>query len=173
MASVANIALTALLSALCGIGILLSCLGVSGTWFVVGASLLAMIIRSDPFPGLVTVAAFISISILVEIVEAVAGSWGVIRRGGSWMAGVAAFVGGVAGAIIGSLIPVLFVGSIVGMIIGSFALVFAVEALRLKKTGQAAGIAWGTVMARVIVIFVKVAVTMGMTVYLIGRIVMG
>ena len=43
---------------------------------------------------------------------------------------------------LGAFIPVPVVGSLLGMAIGSFGLVFGVERYRLKKTDQAARIAW-------------------------------
>ena len=152
---------------LCIAGLVLSCLSISGTWLVVAGAVLAAIIRSEPFPGLWTVLVFIALAILVEAVEAVAGAFGVRKRRGSKLAGLAAVVGGLLGLALGTLIPVPVLGSLLGMLTGSFGLVFAVEACRLKQANRAVGIAWGTVLARVFVILVKVSVTLGMAGYLL------
>jgi len=152
---------------LCVTGVVLSCLSISGTWFVAAAAALAVVLRGDAFPGWGTVIVFVVLSVLVEAGEALAGAWGVSRRGGSKLAALAAVVGGIAGLFLGSVIPIPVVGSLVGMMIGGFALAFAVEAARLKKVEHAASIAWGTVLARLAVVLLKLAVTLGMIGWLI------
>jgi uncharacterized protein YqgC (DUF456 family) len=153
---------------LCLAGLVLSCLTISGTWLVVGATILAALLRPGGFPGWWTVAAFVLVSAFVEAIEALAGIWGVRKRGGSHLAGLAAFAGGILGVFLGSLIPIPVLGQLLGMLVGSFALTFAVEAYRLKKAEHAAHIAWGTVLARVAVLLMKVVVTLGMIVVLAG-----
>jgi len=148
---------------LCLVGALLSALSLSGTWFVVAATALAGVLRWGRFPGLWTVAVFVLICAGVEVVEAFAGSWGVMRRGGSRLAGVAALAGGLLGLVFGSLLPIPVLGSLLGMVAGSFVFVFAVESHRLKSTGRAADVAWGAVAARLAMLFLKVVVTLGMT----------
>jgi len=151
---------------LCVVGLGLSCLAISGTWLVVAAAILAALVRDDPFPGIWTIVIFAAISAAVELAEALAGGWGVRKRGGSGLATFVGVVGGLLGLIVGSFIPVPVVGSLLGMIVVSFALVFAVESLRLKQAGQAANIAWGTVIARVVVSLLKILVTLGLSAWL-------
>ena len=153
----------ALVVLLCVAGVVLSCLGISGTWLVVAGAIIAAVIRKGVFPGLWTIIIFIVLAGLIEVVEAVAGAWGVKKRGGSTLAGFVAVAGGLIGLVLGTFIPVPVLGSLLGMLAGSFGLVFAVEQYRLKKAGQAASIAWGTVLARVFVILLKVTVTLGMS----------
>ncbi|MBM4143514.1 MAG: DUF456 domain-containing protein [Lentisphaerae bacterium] len=148
-------------SLLCLAGVVLSAFSVSGTWLVAGAAALAALVR-EGFPGWGTVAVFAVISLLVEGAEAVAGAWGVKRRGGSGLAAAAAVLGGLLGLLLGTLIPVPVAGSLLGMIVGSYALAFAVEARRLRNAEQAASIARGTVLARLAVILLKLAATLGM-----------
>jgi len=152
---------------LCLAGVLVSCLGISGTWFVVVGALLAAWIRPDPFPGFWTLAVFVVLSGLVELAEALAGLWGVRKRGGSKLAGFMAVLGGLVGLFLGSLIPIPIVGSLLGMVVGSFGLVFAVEAYRLKHTQKAARIARGAVLAHVLVILLKVLMTLGLAAWLL------
>jgi hypothetical protein len=53
------------------------------------------------------------------------------------------------------------------MIVGSFGAAFLVEWNRLKRHGDAAHIAWGTVWARLAVLFLKTALTLGMSIWLL------
>jgi len=151
---------------MCLVGLLLSCLSISGTWLIVGATFLAMLLSGSGFPGFGSFLLMIYIAILVEVVEYVAGVWGVKKRGGSNWSGVAALVGGVIGLVLGAAIPIPVFGSLLGMTAGSFGLVYGVERYRLKQAGPAAHIALGTVMARFIVVLVKVSVTLGMMAWL-------
>jgi len=152
---------------LCLTGIVLSCVSLSGTWLVLLAAVVAALLRADAFPGIWTIAVFAGLSIGVELLEALAGSWGVRRQGGSRLAGFAALVGGIVGMCLGGLIPILFIGPVIGLMIGSFVPVFLIENHRLKQAGQAAGIAGGAVLARVLAILLKVVATLGMTGYLL------
>ncbi len=156
---------------LCLAGITLSCLSLSGTWLVTAATLLIVLITDTPFPTMWTVIAFIVLSTLVEVAEVAAAAWGVKRRGGSNLAGAAAVAGGLAGLILGTIIPIPILGNLIGMLAGSFGLVFVVERRRLRKTDEAANIALGAVLGRVTIIALKVCVTMGMTAYLFIRMV--
>jgi uncharacterized protein YqgC (DUF456 family) len=157
---------------LCMVAVLLSCVSISGTWVVLGASLIALLMRGEAtFPGWLTLILFLLLSIAIECAEAVAGSWGVTRRGGSKLAGMAALAGGLLGLFVGVVIPIPLVGPLIGMLVLSFAAAFMVEQWRLKRIEHAVHIAWGAVLARVWVIFLKVAVTLGMVaVLLLGMI---
>jgi uncharacterized protein YqgC (DUF456 family) len=153
---------------LCMVAVLLSCLSISGTWVVLGAALIALFMRGEAtFPGWFTLVIFLILSIAIEVTEAVASSWGVTRRGGSKLAGAAALVGGLVGLFVGALIPIPLAGPIIGMLALSFCAAFMVEQRRLKHTEHAARIAWGAVLARVWVIFLKVVVTLGMAAVLL------
>lgn len=152
---------------LCIAGLVLSAISFSGTWFVAGAAVLAHFLNSDGSPGWWLVGAMFAVSALVEVAEAWSGSWGVKRRGGSNLAGFAALIGGLIGMVLGAFIPVPVMGSIIGMLIGSFVPAYVVEVIRLKHRGKAAEIAFGAVVARILVIVLKVAVTLGMIAVLI------
>lgn len=151
---------------MCAVGVLLSCLSISGTWLVVAASLVAFVIRGSGFPGLGTLLFFVYVSILVEVAEYVAGFWGIKQRGGSDGAGWAALVGGFAGLFVGSVIPIPVVGSIIGMVAGSFGLVYVVEKRRLRQDAPALRIAFGAVVSRALVVLLKVSMTLGMIAWL-------
>ncbi|MCF7848441.1 MAG: DUF456 domain-containing protein [Kiritimatiellales bacterium] len=154
---------------LCLLGIGLSCLSLFGTWTVLLATTLLAWIRWPDFPGLATLAVFLVLCIGAEILEAVAGSWGVVKRGGSKAAGWAALGGGILGMFLGSFIPIPIIGSLLGMLIGSFGCAFWVEHARMKKTDHAAHVAFGAVLARIAVIFLK----LGLTLIMIFTLVLG
>ncbi len=151
---------------LCVAGLVASAFSFSGTWFVLAASLLLQWIREAPFPGWGIAVVFVLAAAAVEVFDAVAGSYGVLKRGGSKAAGWAALGGGILGMILGGFIPLPVIGSLVGMMVGSFGLAFLVEHHRLKKKQPAASIAWGAVTSRVLVIITKIAVTLGMIIIL-------
>ena len=151
---------------MCLVGLLLSCLSISGTWLVVGATLLAMVLGGAGFPGFGSLLGMIWIAICVEVVEYVAGVWGVKKRGGSNWAGLAALIGGMVGLVLGMAIPVPVLGGLLGMTAGSFGLVYGVERYRLKQTGPAVHIALGAVVARFFVVLIKVGATLGMMAWL-------
>ncbi|WP_372805964.1 DUF456 family protein [Pontiella sp.] len=164
--SIGTLGIYTLAGLLCLAGFVLSCLSLSGTWVVLAATGLVAWHRWPEFPGIVTPALFLLVCIGVEVVEAFAGTWGVQKRGGSKQAGFAAMVGGLLGMILGGFIPVPIIGSLFGMIAGSFALAFLVEHSRMKKTDHAAHVATGAVLARLGVIFLKVGITVAMTLIL-------
>lgn len=147
---------------LCFLGFILSCLSLSGTWLVFGASILVAWKRWPDFPGLPVLVLFLVLCIGVEVAEALAGAWGVQRRGGSRAAGWAALGGGFIGMVLGGFIPIPVIGSLIGMLAGSFGCAFLVEHARMKKADHAAHVATGAVLARVGVIFLKVGVTLAM-----------
>lgn len=151
---------------MCLVGLLLSCLSLSGTWLVVGATLLSKLLVHSGFPGFGTVLLMVWIAICVEVIEYVAGVWGVKKRGGSNWSGLAALVGGMVGLVLGTAIPIPVFGSLLGMTAGSFGLVYGVERYRLKQAGPAVHIALGTVMARFFVVLLKVSATLGMMAWL-------
>jgi len=155
-----------LIALLCIVALLLSCLTLSGTWVVLLAAVLAILIPGKAFPGWWTIILFALVSGAVEGAEALAGAWGVRKRGGSRLSGFLAVVGGLVGLVLGTFIPIPIVGSLLGMVLCSFAIVYLVEHRRLKKADHAAHVAWGTVLGRVFVLLLKVVVTLGMIVYL-------
>jgi len=149
------------------LGIIMSCLALSGTWVVALAAAVAALMPGEKMPDWGMVGVFLLIAALVEAIEFLAGYWGVRRRDGSRLASVVALVGGLAGMLLGTLIPVPFFGPVIGMIVLSFVLVYAVERHRLQENAKAAHIATGAVVSRVAVILLKVGTTLGMSAWLL------
>ena len=156
---------------LCLLGLILSCLSISGTWCVVAATGLSMFLSKDSFPGWWTLGSMIAVSGLVELAETAAGAWGVQKRGGSVWAGLAALFGGLAGMILCAPVVPPF-GSLLGMLGGSFGLAYLVEYKRIQKKEHAAHVAMGAVLARLLMLFVKVAVTLGLIGWLVAGLAM-
>ncbi len=152
---------------LCLTGVVLSGLSFSGTWLVVLASLLGLWAGGEGFPGWKTVVVFVLISVVAEIMDTLAGSWGVRRRGGSNRAGWAALAGGIFGMLAGSLIPVPILGSLFGMFGGCFLAAYYAELSLQKEKEHAAHIARGAVIARVLIIALKLSLTLAMSMILI------
>ena len=159
-----EILLFILTALLCGIGLILSSLAFSGTWMVLLAALITKL--SIGVPTLGTLIVFALLCIATEVLEALAGFWGVQKRGGSKRAGWAALLGGLIGAMIGSaVLPIL--GTIIGMLLGSFALAYAAEALLAKKHVEAVHIARGAVWARLSIMLFKTVLTAAMSLWLL------
>ena len=151
-------------------GLVMSCLSLSGTWLVLAATGLLSWLRWPDFPGIGTLVVFLLLCIGVEILEAVAGAWGIQRRGGSKAAGWAALFGGLLGMVLGGMV-VPVIGNLLGMLLGSFGLAFWAEHARIKKANHAAHVAFGAVVARLGVIFLKVGITLAMiTTLVIGTV---
>lgn len=150
-------------------GLVLSCLGISGGYLIALAAAAAAPLRGPAFPGWITPVVFVLCSAAVDAVEWMASHWGIRRRGGSRLAGLAAMGGGLAGLMVGSMIfPV--VGSLIGMMAGSFGLAYAVERRRLRASAPAAHIATGAVLACVGVVMLKTTLALVLVVVLFGGI---
>jgi uncharacterized protein YqgC (DUF456 family) len=167
VAHIGAVLLYLLIAFLCLTGLLLSCISISGTWLVSLSAILTIFLPEDMFVGWICVALFHVSSALIEVLEFLAGSMGVVKRGGSKLAGFMALLGGILGAIIGSFIPIPLLGPLLGMFLVSFLLVYAVEYHRLKQHGEAANIATGAIIARASIILLKVTATLGMILYLL------
>lgn len=147
---------------LCLAGFVLSCLSLSGTWLVLGATVLLSLVLWPDFPGIATPVVFLLLCVGVEILEALASAWGIRKRGGSKAAGWAAISGGLLGMLLGGMvIPVI--GNLLGMLVLSFLAAYLVERSNMKQVDHAAHIATGAVLARIGVVFLKVGITLGMT----------
>lgn len=156
---------------LAALGLLLSCLGISGGYLIAGAAALAVPLSGPQFPGWGVPIGFALVAGAVDAVEWMASHWGVRRRGGSRLAGFAAMGGGLLGLFFGSLVlPVI--GSLIGMMAGSFGLAYLVERRRLQASAPAAHIATGAVLACVAMLMLKVAVALLLVGVLVGGMVL-
>lgn len=154
------------------LGLLLSCVGLSGGYIIALAAAVAVPLSGPEFPGWGVPVGFALAAGAVDAVEWMAGHWGVRRRGGSRLAGFAAMAGGLAGLLLGSMIlPVI--GTFLGMLAGSFGLAYMVERHRLQASAPAAHIATGAVLACVAMLILKVALALVLVAVLAGGILLG
>lgn len=158
---------------LCLGGIFVSLLSFTGAWLIALAALAILWIHPESAGGWALAAAFVAVCIALEIFDFFAAKFGVSKRGGSSAAGWAALFGGLGGMILGSFIPLPVMGSLLGMMAGSFFAAFWVERRRLQHDEKAAHIAWGAVWARLAVMIIKTLAALGMTGYLLYRMVAG
>ena len=146
---------------MCLIGIVLSMVTISGTWLVLLAGLLFKVTHVSLSPSWTMLVILAVMAILVEVFEGLAGYFGVVKKGGSKLAGfvasVTSFIGGIIGTIV---IPIYILGSLIGLIAGGFLGAYAVEYFRLKHNNKAIDIAMGTVIAKVFMMVLKVIVTL-------------
>lgn len=151
---------------LCVAGVVLSCLSFSGTWLVAIASLL-MLWVGDGSIGWWTVIGFLLVCVVVEVLDTLSGALGVKKVGGSRASVWVAFFAGIGGMILGApIFPPL--GSLLGMCICSFVAVYVVEIRRAERNkGDAAKVATASVIARILVILLKLVATLGMIGWLI------
>jgi len=76
------------------------------------------------------------------------------------------------GMVLGTFIPPPLLGSLLGMLAGSFLLAYLVERRRLEK-GDAAHIALGAVVSRILILLLKVVTTLVMVVFLLAAVYRG
>jgi hypothetical protein len=108
-------------------------LGLAGNWLIVGAAALYawwVDPESALAIGSTSVLVLLALAILGEVVELLAGAWGVKRVGGSRRGAVLAIVGSIVGSVIGIFVglPIPLVGSLVaavffaalGALVGAF-----------------------------------------------------
>lgn len=157
------------LALLCGVGVLLSALSLSGTWLVVVAAVSVFLVRGG-FPGLGTVLTFVYLAILVEVAEYVLSFWGVKKPSGSNRAAIVALAGSMVGLALGGLLLFPVVGAIVGIPLGGLAAIYFYERYREQTVGPSLRVAMGVILTRFGVTLLKLAVTMGMTVWLFAGI---
>ncbi len=103
--------------------------GLPGTWLMVASAVLLQWWRGAAYFSTGTLVAVAVLAGLGEVFELVAGVVGVRQAGGSRRGAAGAMVGGVIGAIAGTLvIPVPFVGTLIGACLGAAGGTMLVEA---------------------------------------------
>ncbi len=106
--------------------------------------------------------------VLGEAAEFAAGMLGARRQKASGRAVAAAFVGGVAGALLGTAVMPLL-GTVAGAVAGAFALSYATEYGKTGDREQAARVARGAAVGLVVGTLFKLAVAVGMVAAIVLR----
>jgi uncharacterized protein YqgC (DUF456 family) len=139
-----------------------------GTWLIVLASFLYSFVRDYDTADWKVVLILVILAALGEAIEFATGTLGPKKENVPTGAIVCSIVGGVIGVIVG--VPVFLVGAVLGLLIGTFlgALIYT-----LIKDGQvrvALRHAWAVLTSRVISIFAKTSIAVGMAVYLLVKV---
>jgi hypothetical protein len=142
-----------------------------GNWLMMaGVAVYALLTRHMHYVGVKSLGVMLLLAIAGEIVETVAASRGVKKRGGSGWGSIGAIVGGILGGILlTGLIPVPVLGTLCGILLGTFAGAMLLEVLGGKQIGRSALIGYGAAHGRLVGSFAKF--TIGCVIFLIAMIV--
>jgi uncharacterized protein len=101
--------------------LLLTLVGMPGNWLMILFAALVTWRIDPPFIGKWTFVAVVLLAGLGELIELLAGAMGSKIGGGGKWSSLAALIGGIGGAILGTvLIPIPVLGTILGAAIGAF-----------------------------------------------------
>ncbi len=144
-------------------------LGVPGNCMLLALTILAAWLGGFQALSWLALSIMATLIILAEVVEALLGSAMAKRYGASWWGVGGAFVGGIAGVIIGSaLLPV--VGTLFGAFLGAAAGAVLLEGWHLRRIdNEALRAGWGALLGRLMAALFKVSVGVGIAVYVVIR----
>ncbi len=151
------------------IGLIAVPIGLPGNFIIVAAALVTALVTRFAIIGWWTVGIFLAAAVIGEIVEGLLGPVVAGRYGATKWGMIGAIAGGIGGAIVGTAVtPVIgtVVGSFVGTAIGAPLLEWVRGAS--KDDGMRAG--FGAFLGRSIAAAIKLAIGMGMTVYLVMQV---
>ena len=143
-------------------------LGLSGNFIILGAALVvAFVTRFGPvgIPALLVMAAFVAVG---EILEALLGSVVARRYGATRWGMIGAFVGGLLGAVVGTAFFPL-IGTVIGSFLGTAVCAFLAEAARGAQGAEGTRAGWGALLGKTIASALKLAIGVGMAVYVVYR----
>ncbi|MEM1424167.1 MAG: DUF456 domain-containing protein [Planctomycetota bacterium] len=146
-------------------GVLLTLVGLPGTWLYLACALIAQWAMRDVFGvdapySWWTVGVGVALCALAEVAEALSGAAGAAKAGASKRALVGAAVGGLIGAITGTIalafLPIIgtLLGGAIGAAIGSVALELSVHK-ELRRSTSLRGVATGAAIGRLLSTVIK------------------
>lgn len=141
------------LALFCLIGLVLTPLGLPGTFVILAGALLYNLIQWSMAISPAMLGILMGIAVIGEVLEYVLSVKLASRRGSSSSAIWGAVIGGIIGAVIGTPVPVI--GSLIGLFIGVFLGAFLVELASRKDFAAALNSAIGAFYGRVGAILVK------------------
>lgn len=168
LAIILNSAVLGLFTLILAAGVIIVPLGLPGTWVIFGDALLYSLIRDFQTSDVKVLLIVGGLALLGEGIEFLSGIVGAKREQVPNGAIIASLIGGIVGAIIG--LPVVLIGSVLGLLLGTFlgALIYCL--FKTPGVQPAVRMAWATLFSRVIALFAKTAVALGMAVYLLFQI---
>ncbi|MFP3948365.1 MAG: DUF456 family protein [Longimicrobiales bacterium] len=135
--------------------------GLPGTWIMI-LVLLGMTVVGEV--AWVTWGILAGLALLAELIEWAVVAWMGKRYGGSSRAFWGALVGGIVGVLVGMPVPLF--GPILAGVVGTFLGAAAVTLYETRSLETASRVGWGTALARIIAVGVKVGV--GVVVLTVG-----
>lgn len=141
--------------------------GVPGGWVAFAAIVIYDAVTGFSAVGILLLVVMLSIGVLGEIIESFLGLVYVAQKGATRWGVLGAFVGGIAGAIGGSMI-LPFIGSVVLGLLGAFAGAVALEYLYYRSLDHALQTGFFAFVGKLGAMFVKFAlglVTLGLFIY--------
>ena len=152
------------------VGIALTAIGLPGNWLIFFTALSYGYWENFAHLDSTVLLLLFGVLLVGELAEFVAGSLGAKRENASRTAILAAFIGGIAGGVIGTgIMP--GIGSIAGAVGGSFAAGYFAEYTVTGNKEKAARVAKSIVIGQALGLLFKLAVAVGMVVFIISRLV--
>jgi hypothetical protein len=145
----------AMLLAAGAFGLLLVALTWPGLWLMTLASLLYALLTRGRFLGARTLLFVFTLTLAAELAELLLGRTAIGRAGGGRSAGIGAAVGGTAGGIFLTFIPIPIISTIVGICLGTFLGAAVGEFYGSRRPAVALGVGWGAAKARVWALMAK------------------
>lgn len=135
-----NIVAGIILGLVCTVGVLLTLLGLPGTWIMLLAGLGIELWQPELLGREVLITSAV-LCVLAEAVEFIAGAVGAKKAGGSKRAAVGAVIGGLVGGIVGTVVILIpIVGTLLGASLGAGIGAAALElTLEHRRTMDSAG----------------------------------
>ena len=139
-------------------GILLVALTWPGLWLMAMACLVYALLTRERYLGFKTLAVVFVLALAAEIAEIILGKIALNRAGAGRAAGIGAAVGGLAGGIFLTFVPIPIVSTIAGICIGTFVGAAVAELYASHRPRAAIGAGWGAASARIWALAVKLVV---------------
>jgi hypothetical protein len=151
-------------------------LGLSGNFIILGAAVVTALVTGFQAVGWLALAVMAAAVTMGEVVEAFLGTLMARRYGASAWGMSGAFLGGWGGAVAGGALgaaagtlvaPVI--GTLVGSFLGTAVGAILMEWLRGNRTRGGIRAGWGALLGKILSSSLKLAIGLGMAVYLVLR----
>lgn len=155
-----------LLAAVIILSLILIVLGMPGLWIMVASAVVYnLIVPGDPI-GWFTLAAVGVLALVSELLDISMTGTYARKYGGSRRAGWGAVIGSIVGAMVGFPVPI--VGPVIGTFIGAFAGALIAEFTGGSSAGDAARVAKGAFIGRVVSTVLKIGIgfTIGVWIFM-------